>query len=38
MEDELKELGIRSLRDNAWKLLIEGETSVEEIYPLLMNE
>lgn len=38
VEDDLKELGIRSLRDNAWSLLKEGVTSVEEIYPLLMNE
>lgn len=38
IEEELKELGIRSLRDNAWNLLKDGITSVEELYPLLMNE
>lgn len=33
-----KSLGIKSLRDSAWELFKAGESSIEEIYPLLLNE
>jgi len=33
----LKEKGIKSLAENAFALFAGGETSLEEIYPLLMN-
>ncbi len=33
----LKERGIRSLAENAFDLFAQGETSIEEIYPLLLN-
>ena len=31
----LKEKGIKSLSDNAYRLFIEGFTSLEEVYPIL---
>lgn len=34
---ELKERGIRTLAENAFALFESGETSIEEIYPLLFN-
>ena len=33
----LKEAGIATLKENAWKLFRDGRTSLEEIYPLLMD-
>src|SRR5215217_4572690 len=36
-ESRLKEKGIKSLAENAFSLFASGETSLEEIYPLLMN-
>lgn len=36
-ETILKEKGIKSLAENAFALFAGGETSLEEIYPLLMN-
>lgn len=36
-EEVLKEKGIRSLAENAFALFAAGETSLEEIYPLLIN-
>ena len=36
-ESLLREKGIRSLAENAFALFAIGETSLEEIYPLLMN-
>jgi type IV pilus assembly protein PilB len=35
--DMLKRKGIRSLADNAFELLEKGETSMDEVYPILMN-
>ena len=35
--DLLKEKGVESLRINAFKLLEEGETSLDEVYPLLLS-
>lgn len=35
--DCLREKGIHSLSENAFELFAGGETSLEEIYPLLMN-
>jgi general secretion pathway protein E/type IV pilus assembly protein PilB len=35
--DHLKSRGIRSLADNAFELLKSGQTSLDEVYPLLMN-
>jgi len=37
IDSYLLEKGIATLRDNALKLIIDGETSVEEVYPLLTN-
>ena len=34
---KLKERGIVSLADNAFDLFLKGESSLEEIYPLLLN-
>ena len=34
---DLKKKGIRSLAENAFALLKNGETSLEEVYPLLFN-
>jgi general secretion pathway protein E/type IV pilus assembly protein PilB len=34
---QLKDRNINSLAENAFKLFVNGETSVEEIYPLLYN-
>lgn len=36
-EAVLKEKGIRSLAENAFGLFANGETALEEIYPLLLN-
>jgi len=36
-EDVLNKKGIRSLAENAFALFAAGETSLEEIYPLLIN-
>lgn len=33
----LKDLKINTLADNAYSLLADGTTSIEEVYPLLMN-
>lgn len=33
----LKDKGVNSLSDSAWKLLMDGETSLEEVYPILLN-
>lgn len=35
--DYLREQGIRTLQDNAFELLDQGHTSVEEVYPLLLG-
>ena len=35
--DALKERGIKTLAENAFELFEKGETSIEEIYPLLLN-
>ena len=35
--DYLKEQKIRTLKDNAVRMIIDGETSIEEVYPLLTN-
>lgn len=37
VEDLLKDRGIRTLAENAFELFAAGETSVDEIYPLLFN-
>jgi type IV pilus assembly protein PilB len=37
IETELKERGIRTLADNAFELFEQGQTSIEEIYALLMQ-
>jgi general secretion pathway protein E/type IV pilus assembly protein PilB len=37
IQDQLKERGIRSLAENAFYLFREGLTTLEEIYPLLLN-
>ena len=34
---QLKERGIRTLAENAFELFEKGNTSLEEIYPLLFN-
>lgn len=34
---ELKERDIKSLSDNAYDLLARGETTLEEVYPILLN-
>jgi type IV pilus assembly protein PilB len=34
---ELKERKIKSLSENAYELLASGETSIEEVYPILLN-
>ena len=33
----LKQKNIRTLADNAFELLKKGETSLEEVYPMLLN-
>lgn len=38
IENMLQEKGIRSLSQNAFDLFKSGLTSIEEVYPLLMNE
>lgn len=37
IDDYLSEKGIASLKDNAWQMVVEGETSIEEVYSLLMH-
>ncbi len=37
IEEYLKENNISSLHDNALRLVVEGETSVEEVYAILAN-
>lgn len=37
-EHYFKSLGIKNLKESAWELFKAGETSIEEIYPLLLNE
>lgn len=37
ISDLLKEKGVESLRLNAFKLLEDGETSLDEVYPLLLS-
>lgn len=38
IQDKLKEKKIQSLAMNAFELLKDGSTSVEEVYPILMNQ
>ncbi|MFN3402673.1 MAG: GspE/PulE family protein [Cytophagaceae bacterium] len=35
--DQLKERGVRTLSENAFELFERGDTTLEEIYPLLVN-
>jgi type IV pilus assembly protein PilB len=35
--DALKERGVKTLAENAFELFEKGETSIDEIYPLLLN-
>jgi general secretion pathway protein E/type IV pilus assembly protein PilB len=37
IEEILKERNIKTLRDNAFELFEEGRTSIDEIYPVLLN-
>lgn len=37
IEELLKERNIKSLRDNAFELFEKGDTSIDEIYPILLN-
>ena len=37
ISDALKERGIKTLAENAFELFENGDTSIEEIYPLLLN-
>lgn len=37
IHEQLKERGIRTLAENAFQLFSNGDTSLEEIYPLLFN-
>ncbi len=37
VEPYLKKLGVKSLKENAVELLATGETSLDEIYPILLN-
>jgi len=37
ISDDLKERGIKTLAENAFELFESGQTSLEEIYPLLFN-
>ena len=37
VSSQLKERQIRTLADNAFDLLAQGSTSIEEIYPMLLN-
>ena len=34
---ELKERNVKSMADNAFDLLAKGETSIQEVYPILLN-
>ncbi|PCJ87271.1 MAG: general secretion pathway protein GspE [Flavobacteriales bacterium] len=36
ISDYLKEKGIETLKDNAFDLLVQGKTSIDEVYPLLV--
>ncbi|CAA0249126.1 general secretory pathway component, cryptic [Tenacibaculum maritimum] len=38
ISDYLKEKEIRTLKDNALRLVLEGVTSIDEVYPLLIDE
>ena len=35
---ELRPKDVRTLQESALEILLKGETSVEEIYPLLLND
>ncbi|MBL7883525.1 MAG: type II/IV secretion system protein [Bacteroidia bacterium] len=37
IEEQLKQRNIKSLRDNAFELFEKGITSIDEIYPILLN-
>ncbi len=37
IENLLKERGIRTLRENAFEVFENGQTSIDEIYPILLN-
>jgi general secretion pathway protein E/type IV pilus assembly protein PilB len=37
IQERLKERGIRTLAENAFRIFQDGLTSIEEIYPLLFN-
>jgi general secretion pathway protein E/type IV pilus assembly protein PilB len=37
VDDQLKERKIKTLGENAFELFAAGETTIEEIYPLLFN-
>lgn len=38
VDDLLKNRGVNSLSDNAFELFVKGESSLEEVYPLLTND
>ena len=38
IEEELKEYDIKTLEANAFSLFLDGETSLDEVYPYLLNE
>lgn len=38
VQNELKAKGIKSLAENAFDLLDEGKTSINEVYPMLLND
>ena len=38
VQNELQAKGIKSLAENAFDLLDEGKTSINEVYPMLLND
>lgn len=37
VDDYLKSIGVKTLKENAFETLAQGLTSIEEIYPILLN-
>ncbi len=37
VDDYLKKLGVKTLKENAFELFANGDTSIDEIYPVLLN-
>ena len=38
VQNELRARGIKSLAENAFDLLDQGKTSINEVYPMLLND